>query len=252
MTRFFNKFWKKPDNARMVPEGVRVYAIGDIHGRAQLLEALLDKIEDDLSASQAKETFLIFLGDYIDRGEDSRKVIDLVIGWKKKGVTKVALKGNHEAMMLAYMKDANLGEIWFNNGGNATLLSYNVSLNPKLPLPVRLTAAHKDFKTKLPRSHLDFLNNLKLNFEVGGYFFVHAGVRTGTPLDKQTEEDMLWIRGDFLDSRKPFEKIIVHGHSIHWEPMVSKRHISVDTGAYVTGKLTSVVLEGTNVRFLQT
>ena len=235
-----------------MPEGCRVYAIGDIHGRAQLLETLLGKIEDDLSTSKLQDVFVIFLGDYVDRGENSKKVIDLILKWKKKGITKVALKGNHEAMMLAYLQKPDMGELWFNNGGNATLLSYGVAMDPKLALHERLEAAQKDFKAKLPKAHADFLNSLKLSFDVGDYFFVHAGARAGTPLNQQTEDDMLWIRGDFLESRKRFEKIVVHGHSIHWDPVVSERHISVDTGAYVTGKLTSVVLEGENVRFLQT
>lgn len=247
-----NPFKKKTPPTAMVPNGVRVYAIGDIHGRAGLLETLLGKIKDDLSASSVKKTFVVFLGDYIDRGENSKKVIDTILGWKPKGVTKVALKGNHEAMMLAYLNNPALGELWFNNGGNATLLSYGISMDPKLPLASRLAAAHKDFKNKLPESHLRFFNALELNFEVGDYFFVHAGVRANRSLEDQTEEDMLWIRSEFLESRKRFEKIIVHGHSIHWEPAVTHRHISVDTGAYVTGRLTAVVLEETKVRFLNT
>ena len=231
---------------------VCAYAIGDIHGRADLLEKLLVKIRADARKNSQAEPHIIFLGDYIDRGMESKKVVDLLLDFELKDGTEVYLKGNHEAMMLDFLADPSTGPLWFENGGLATLLSYGVQHQVNFSSKNNLKNIRDQFLTNIPKAHKDFYGNLVLNYELGNYFFVHAGVNPDRPLDQQTWEDMLWIRDEFLESEKPLEKIVVHGHSVVLDPVVSENHISVDTGAFFTGKLTCVVLEGEDVRFIST
>lgn len=233
-------------------EKVRAYAIGDIHGRADLLEKLLGKIKADARKNNQAEPHVIFLGDYLDRGMESKKVIDLLLGFDLKGGTKVYLKGNHEAMMLDFLADPSTGPRWFENGGLATLLSYGVQPQGNFSSKNNLEKIRDQFLTSIPKAHKNFYENLVMNYELGNYFFVHAGVNPDRPLDKQTWEDMLWIRDEFLESEKPLEKTVVHGHSVVLDPVVSENYISVDTGAFFTGKLTCAVLEGEDVRFIST
>ncbi len=234
-----------------IPAGLRAYAIGDIHGRADLLEKLLATIKADVRENSQAEPQVIFLGDYVDRGMESKKVIDLVLDFDFNGGTKVYLKGNHEAMMLDFLSNPATGPFWFNNGGLATLLSYGVKLN-RGAARESVGDAHTVLLEAIPPRQLEFFKGLALNYTLGDYFFVHAGVDPEKPLAKQSEETMLWIRDEFLESKKPLEKTVVHGHSVVWDPVVSENHISVDTGAYATGKLTSAVLEGEGVRFIST
>lgn len=233
-------------------EKVRAYAIGDIHGRADLLEKLLGKIKADARKNNQAEPHVIFLGDYLDRGMESKKAVDLLLGFDLKGGTKVYLKGNHEAMMLDFLADPSTGPRWFENGGLATLLSYGVQPQGNFSSKNNLEKIRDQFLTSIPKAHKNFYENLVMNYELGNYFFVHAGVNPDRPLDKQTWEDMLWIRDEFLESEKPLEKTVVHGHSVVLDPVVSENYISVDTGAFFTGKLTCAVLEGEDVRFIST
>lgn len=233
-------------------EKVYAYAIGDIHGRADLLEKLLGKIKADARKNSQARPHIIFLGDYVDRGMESKKVVDLSLDFDLKGGTKVYLKGNHEAMMLDFLADPSTGPLWFENGGLATLLSYGVQPQGNFSSKNDLENIRDQFLTNIPKAHKDFYGNLVLNYELGNYFFVHAGVNPDRPLDKQTCEDLLWIRDKFLESKKPLEKTVVHGHSVVFDQMVSENHISVDTGAFFTGKLTCVVLESEDVRFIST
>ena len=233
-------------------EKVRAYAIGDIHGRADLLEKLLGKIKADTGKNNQAEPHVIFLGDYVDRGMESKEVVDLSLDFDLKGGTKVYLKGNHEAMMLDFLADPSTGPRWFENGGLATLLSYGVQPQGNFSSKNNLEKIRDQFLTSIPKAHKNFYENLVMNYELGNYFFVHAGVNPDRPLDKQTWEDMLWIRDEFLESEKPLEKTVVHGHSVVLDPVVSENYISVDTGAFFTGKLTCAVLEGEDVRFIST
>ncbi|MCH7806649.1 MAG: serine/threonine protein phosphatase [Proteobacteria bacterium] len=242
---------RKAHKSPALPERVRAYAIGDIHGRADLLEKLLGLIKADARENPQAEPQVIFLGDYVDRGIDSKAVIDLVLDFDLPGAAKTCLKGNHEAMMLDFLGNPNAGPFWFDNGGLATLLSYGVKLGGGTA-GKSVAEAHAALLEGLPQRHKEFLKGLALNYTLGDYFFVHAGVDPEKPLAKQTEQTMLWIRDEFLENEKPLEKTVVHGHSVVWDPVVTDNHISVDTGAYATGKLTSAVFEGQELRFIST
>jgi len=236
-----------------IPSGHRVYAIGDIHGRADLLTELLATIRADADGRDAALNRLIYLGDYVDRGPDSAGVIDLVLDGVPSGFSVVTLTGNHEEMMRRFVDgEISLGHTWMLNGGDATLASYGIDPPGWLDGADAYRRASTELAASLPRRHLDFLRQLALSHEFGDYFFVHAGVRPGVPLARQLQEDLLWIRDEFLDSEEDFGKRIVHGHSIAAKPMVERNRIGIDTGAYASGTLTALVLEGNKWRLLQT
>ena len=234
-----------------VPQGQRLYVIGDIHGRVDLLQQMHNKIRQDATDYPGSK-HLIYLGDYIDRGDHSREVIDLLLQQPLPGFDATYLRGNHEQTMLDYLQAAEVGRSWFNYGGLATLVSYNVGASN---IPTR----KKDFeeiqsqlKERVPPAHIDFLEKTEFSHTVGNYYFVHAGINPKVALKYQQPEDQLWIREDFLSCRKPHEKIIVHGHTITNEPDLQTNRIGLDTGAYITGKLTCLVLENSTQRILQT
>lgn len=235
-----------------LPEGMRIYAIGDVHGRDDLLERLLGQIEDDAASDPVKRNMLIFLGDYVDRGLQSKAVLDRLSGDLIPGFERVFLKGNHEQAMLQFLEDAAFGKTWKYYGGLETLHSYGVTELTRTDDPAAFEHARERFAAALPDAHLHFLKSLALSVEFGGYFFAHAGVRPGVPLNRQIEEDLLWIREGFLDSDRSFGKTVVHGHTPGEEVVIRSNRIGVDTGAYMTGVLTALVLEGTNRRLVQT
>ncbi|MBI1393620.1 MAG: serine/threonine protein phosphatase [Alphaproteobacteria bacterium] len=229
------------------PPDVRLYAIGDVHGRADLLDDLIRRIDED-PAEKPKR--LIFLGDYVDRGSSSAAVIDRLLAISTAGRDAVFLKGNHEAAMLDFLDAPMENFAWLDWGGEATLESYGVDLDP------RRTAADMgaELRGKVPAAHLTFLRNLAITHEEGDYFFVHAGVRPGTPLNEQTEEDLLWIREEFhaaAADQRP-DKTVVHGHHPTRRPVDNGWRIGVDTGAVWTGILTAVVIDGPDRRFIAT
>jgi serine/threonine protein phosphatase 1 len=235
-----------------VPEGTRVYAIGDIHGSAHLLDALCERIADDAGHGGPERKVLVYLGDYVDRGLESPRVIDTLIAGPPPGFEQVCLMGNHEEAMFGFLEDISVGPMWLRNGGGETLLSYGVSLPNSGDVAARLEAARQDLRARLPRAHLDFLRGLQLFHIEGDYLFVHAGVRPGVDLGDQHRNDLLWIREDFLRSNADLGHMVVHGHTIATDPQVRANRIGIDTGAYATGVLTCLVLEGTERRFLQT
>lgn len=231
---------RKPRRPR-TPVGVRIYAVGDIHGRADLLEDALKRIDTDLANNPTSVSVEVFLGDYIDRGPESRRVLDQLVARKRTHQT-VFLKGNHETFLMDFIVDPTILGAWERLGGLQTLMSYGVvpSINSDRFSQVRLAA---DLDRTLPESHRVFLAALKSSFTCGDFFFVHAGVRPGIPLAKQKEEDLLWIRDDFLVCEDDFSKIIVHGHTPVRQPDIRPNRINIDTGAYVTGQLTCLRLE---------
>ncbi len=234
-----------------VPEDTLVYAVGDIHGRLDLLERLHDRIAADAAASPAARKTVVYLGDYVDRGADSRGVIDLLLAAPVPGLEAVHLMGNHEALLLGFLDDAGTAGLWFANGGDDTLLSYGVDPRQAPGAddpPVRLQEA---FRRSLPASHLEFLRALRPSFALGDYLFVHAGIRPGVPLDAQDRDDLLWIRDGFLHSDADHGKVVVHGHSATREPEVRANRIGIDTGAVYGGRLTALALHGAERRFLQ-
>lgn len=233
--------------------GRLIYAVGDVHGRLDLLEPLIADIRQDAEASAPQERpMLVLLGDYVDRGPDSAKVIDLVLEMESSGELETrALKGNHEEALLEFLADPAFGPTWFEHGGGATLASYGVT-PPVARTDMAAWAAARDaFAAVLPAEHLRFYETLELMVTVGDYAFVHAGVRPGVPLDRQSEKDLLWIRGDFLEARPGFEKVIVHGHTPMQSPQVLPHRLGLDTGAYATGVLTAARLDDEGARILQ-
>lgn len=227
-----------------VPDGMRVYAIGDIHGRPDLLDELYDKIARHLAANPRDEAVVVLLGDYVDRGPDSKGVLDRLCASAPAGLRQVLLKGNHEDMMLKFMEAPARGNEWRSYGGGEALQSYGIASRDNMPARELYDLA-KEFRARVPLEHLKLLTVLPTSFEIGDYFFCHAGVRPGMPLDRQGEQDLLWIREKFLQSEKDFGKMVVHGHSPVAAPEFHSNRIAIDTNAYESGRLTCLVLDGT-------
>jgi len=233
-----------------VPTGIRAYAIGDIHGRADLLDDLLARIEAD-AASATGEKHLIFLGDYIDRGRTSRQVIERLLA-PFPGYQITFLMGNHEAALLHFLAHPDFWPSFAPYGAVETLLSYGVRIDPKLKAKAQAEEVHAQTKALLPASHVDFLTRLTLSHTLGDYHFVHAGVHPEKPLDAQDGADLMRIREPFLSHAQRLEKMVVHGHTITEEVEFHPHRIGIDTGAYATGRLTALVLEDETRRLLQT
>ena len=234
------------------PEGTRIYAVGDIHGRDDLLADLLERVEADGAKHPEKCKLLIFLGDYVDRGLKSRNVLDRLVAGAPAGFEMVCLKGNHEEAMLQFLEDAAFGREWKYYGGLETLHSYGVTEVTRSDDLRDFERARDHFASALPETHLEFLLRLQACASFGDYFFAHAGVRPGIPLSRQVEHDLLWIRDDFLHWTGSFDKFVVHGHTPSEEVVVRANRIGVDTGAYITGILTALVLDGTERSLIQT
>ena len=232
-----------PDRSENAP----LYVIGDIHGRLDLLDRMIVLIRRDAGA-RGPDSLTVTVGDYIDRGPDSRSVIERLMGNPFPG-RYVALKGNHEAVFEGFLADPQAGRHWQRLGGLETLRSFGVSVSQSWGRP-NFTRAAEQLRAALTPEQTRFLAALRTSFSVGRYFICHAGVRPGVPLEQQSEEDLLWIRDEFLTSNADFGKIVVHGHTPVPEPEVKPNRINVDTGAFIRGRLTCVVLDNGNHRFL--
>jgi serine/threonine protein phosphatase 1 len=238
--------------APAAPAGTRLYAIGDIHGRVDLLRALQDLVHEDAYRRQAPRNVVVYLGDYVDRGAASRDVIELLLNEPLPGFESHFLKGNHEDIMLRFLTDTGVAASWLSFGGMETLRSYGIDPpNPYAPA-ADLQRAQRALAEHLPREHLEFLRRLEVAHEEGDYLFVHAGVKPGIPLDEQREQDLLWIREEFLLSEASFGRIVVHGHTISRDPDVRRNRIGIDTGAFMSDRLTCLVVAGEEWSFLQT
>jgi serine/threonine protein phosphatase 1 len=235
-----------------IPEGQRVYAIGDIHGRVDLLKRLLGLIEADNRAALPADSTLIYLGDYIDRGAFSRQVVDVALAPHPMVDRVVRLRGNHEDAMLTFIENFAQGMPWLDYGGLATLLSYGVRIPPGMPPQQRLAAMAAQLGQALSPEHRDFYESLTLCETIGDYFFVHAGINPHQALAEQDGFEMMTIRSPFIDWGRPLEKMVVHGHTISPEPEFRSWRIGIDTGAYATGRLTCLVLEGAGQRIITT
>lgn len=234
-----------------VPEGERVYAIGDVHGRLDLLETLLDWIDSDDALRGPARTTIVFLGDLVDRGPHSRQLLDHILAreWRDKTVRFVI--GNHEEVFLLVLGgDLEAARFWTRIGGDQTMLSYGVDPD------VVGTGSAQDlidaFVPLVPDEHHAFLNAMIDQHRIGSYTFVHAGVRPGVALDKQKPGDLRWIRKEFLDFEGDYGTVVVHGHSISDQAEEYANRIGIDTGAYASGHLTALVLEGSARRYLST
>jgi len=230
------------DAPASLPRGRRIYAIGDIHGAIAKLRALHALIAADLAARPVASALLLHLGDYVDKGEGSRAVLDHMTGEGLPRLDTIDLMGNHEETMLAALDgDGAAAADWLWGGGRATLDSYGVPGD----------APREDWPQHVPPAHLRFLRRLHLMHQEGGYLFVHAGIRPGVPLEEQSREDLLRIRHDFLGSARDHGVVVVHGHTAGFNPVVRDNRICLDTAAWSGGPLTCGVFEGANVGFLQ-
>lgn len=230
-------------------DGLRIYAIGDVHGHADLLAELLEAIERDRRERPVERSIEITLGDYVDRGPHSRGVIDLLLAPPRQG-ERICLGGNHETALLDFLDEPDTLSDWLVFGARPTLDSYGVSVPPYYLDADDVAAVRDAFAAALPAEHLGFLRGLRDGFDAAPYFFAHAGVRPGRSIAEQRPRDLRWIREPFLSSDADLGRIVVHGHTPDEQPIVRRNRICVDTGAFATGVLTAVVLEGTGHRFL--
>jgi serine/threonine protein phosphatase 1 len=235
--------------APAVPPGERVYAIGDIHGRRDLFEALIAAIDADDAASPPATTTVILLGDLIDRGADSAGVLAAARAWQRRRTVRI-LAGNHEEMFLQCFTDTELLRHFLRFGGRETVLSYPV--DRAAFDRADLAEAQALMRAAVPASDLAFIEGFEDRIVIGDYLFVHAGIRPGVPLDEQEPRDLRWIRGAFTDSRGDHGLLVVHGHTIFEAPDIRSNRIGIDTGAYYSGRLTALRLEGAERSLLET
>jgi serine/threonine protein phosphatase 1 len=229
------------------PPDTRIYAVGDIHGRADLLIETIERIDDDLERRPVRHSVEVYLGDYVDRGPDAKTVIDLLAA-RLVNKRAVCLRGNHEDMMERFLHDAEDFETWSQLGALQTLESYGVV--PRFDGTETSTGLRDRFCRAFPRGHELFLQCLQPSLECGDLVFVHAGIRPGIPFEHQELSDLLWIRGEFLDSTLDHGKLIVHGHTPVPYPDIRSNRINIDTGACWSGTLTCIAIEGTSILFL--
>jgi serine/threonine protein phosphatase 1 len=231
------------------PPGSRAYAIGDIHGRLDLLEDLLSQIERDNERRGPARTFLVFLGDLVDRGPDSRGVIDRLVSRPPTFARPVFIKGNHEEFFLRVLDGEEDTVVdWLTYGGYQCCESYGVSQGWTLNSTAR--EIQQRLADSVPSSHREFLENMADSFQFGDYIFVHAGLRPGVPIEAQSSKDLRWIREGFLDDSSDHGVMVVHGHTIVDSPEQHSNRIALDTGAYRSGVLTALGLEGQDRWFL--
>ena len=227
------------------PEGLAIYAIGDVHGRADLLRQTFNLIDEDIRLTRPERAIQVLLGDYVDRGPSSRQTIDLLIERRRSGDT-VLLRGNHEAMLQHLLASPDDVPNLRSFGMLATLRSYGIgsTLNPDPAEEKRLL---DKFRQSFPREHREFLQSLETSYTAGDYLFVHAGIRPRVALDQQDENDLMWIREEFLDFTGDFGKYVVHGHTPVPKVDIRRNRMNIDTGAYATNRLTTVRFRESNV-----
>lgn len=246
---FLKRLLGKTQTSPKIGDGRRVYAVGDIHGRLDLLNRLLEEITAHAARQPQAQNVIVFLGDYIDRGPDSRGVIERLASLTIADWQIVCLRGNHDQVMLDFVADPLLYRAWRNYGAQETLLSYGIR-PPLFDRDEDFITAHESLARVCPAHHWRFLSSLRHFHVEGDYVFVHAGLRPGLSLADQVPEDMLWIREEFLSHRQKFTKMVVHGHTPSPAPVKSFNRICVDTGAHATNVLSAAVLEGETCEFL--
>lgn len=240
----------RPENGPAVPEGLRIYAIGDVHGRDDLLAELHAAIVADAEEFVGSKQ-VVYLGDFIDRGMESREVVERLMDAPVPGFEPVHLMGNHEYALLNFIYDPESIPGWLSWGGRETLYSYGIKCGMN-PSPRELQNLAGELQMAMPREHVRFMESAALFHRVGDYYFVHAGVRPGVALEKQKIEDQLFIREPFISSTRNHGAVVVHGHTVAEQVQLIGNRIGLDTGAYYTGVLSCVVLESTGQRLIQT
>ena len=228
------------------PADTRIYAVGDIHGRADLLSEITARIDDDIRRRPIAHTVEVYLGDYIDRGPHSRTVIDL-LAVRLVANRAVCLRGNHEAVMEGFLQDPAILQYWEPLGGMHTLASYGIELHDESETALDL---QRRFLAAFPRAHELFMQCLRNQFSCGDFLFAHAGIRPDIPIEQQDVNDLIWIRNEFLESTLSHERFIVHGHTPVPHPDIRHNRINIDTGAWRTGTLTCIAIEGSTILFL--
>ena len=236
------------DQGPAVPAGQRVYAVGDVHGRLDLFDALLEAIAADDAALAPAYSTVVLLGDLVDRGPDSAGVVRRARRLQQERNVRI-LQGNHEEMFLKSFESTDMLRHFLRHGGRQTLMSYGVDRR-------RLTAAEVEevqamMAEAVPQAERDYIASFEDMVTIGDYLFVHAGIDPDVPLDQQRPSDLRWIREPFLSWSEPHDLVVVHGHTITEQPEVRGNRIGVDTGAYMSGRLTALVLEGTTRRFIE-
>jgi serine/threonine protein phosphatase 1 len=242
---------RKPAEARpSAPKEAVLYAIGDIHGRTDLLDPLIEVIRKE--AASRPRTIVVGLGDYVDRGADSRGVVDRLLDLAATpGIETQFLRGNHDQILLDFLADHTIGPYWCRVGGRETLFSFGVEPPATRKHMERWREARDAFDENLTLRRLRFFQDLGLSFTWGDYFFAHAGAQPGVPLEEQTPQDLMWIRKDFLEDERRFERVVVHGHTPAEDAYADHRRVGLDTGAYMTGVLTACRFEGEARRLIQ-
>lgn len=250
MLQFLRSLFSDSDETAVssIPPGRRVYAVGDIHGRLDLFEALISAIEQDDAAAGTAQTTIVLLGDLVDRGPDSAGVVRRARKWQDNRDVRI-LTGNHEEMFLRSFKDEEMMRHFLRHGGRQTVLSYGVDRNALSEADIE--EAQQLMSKAVPESERVYIANFEDMVEIGQYVFVHAGVDPELPLSEQRKQDLRWIREPFLSHSEPLEKVVVHGHTICSDPEDRGNRIGIDTGAYSSGRLTALVLEGSRRRYIE-
>lgn len=242
-------FARRTDAPRAeLPAGQRVYAVGDIHGRLDLFRTLVDAIEADDAGSAPAETLVVLLGDLVDRGPDSRGVIGLAREWQGRRRVRI-LFGNHEEMFLRSLSDIEMFRHFLRHGGRETVLSYGV--DPARFAQATLEEAQDLMRAAVPAEDVAYVKGFEGMVRAGDYLFVHAGIDPRVPLDEQREKDLRWIREPFLSYPEPHGVVVVHGHTICDSVEDCGNRIGIDTGAFMTGRLTALVIEGSSRRYIE-
>jgi serine/threonine protein phosphatase 1 len=230
------------------PDGMRIYAIGDIHGCLEQLVEMHRLIAAEIERDRPKDWRIIHVGDYVDRGPDSKGVLSLLLDAKARDERHITLAGNHDVGMLQFLDEPMPNGLFARFGGDATAASYGVQLD--FGSPVSIDRGHAALIRALPRSHAEFLIDLQFSVSFGDFFFCHAGIKPRVPFARQEPEQLIWIRDEFLDYPHLHPKVVVHGHTPSEVPEVLPNRVNVDTGCYRTGLLSALVLDGAEKRFL--
>lgn len=231
------------------PDGMPLFAIGDVHGRADLLKAMHAQIRAELMRDRPADWRIIHLGDYVDRGPDSRGVLQFLIDRVGEDPRVIALKGNHDEGFENFLGGRPGFRIFTDNGGEATCRSYGVAADFATADAIERTRVQME--AAVPAAHVAFLRGLPTSVEFGDFYFCHAGIRPGVPLGAQDPQDLMWIRNAFLDYPELHPKVVVHGHTPHTEAQILANRVNVDTLAYASGRLTALVVDGAEKRMLE-
>ena len=231
------------------PDGIRVYAVGDVHGRRDLIEAMHDRIGEEIARDGVADWRIVHLGDYVDRGPDTAGVLDFLTGCIAGDPRIVALAGNHDVALIDFLAHGDRTQMFRRFGGNDTARSYGTHVD--FATAATAEAGRQALARAMPQAHLDFLSGLPRAVAFGDFFFCHAGVRPGVPLERQDPEDLIWIREPFLGHPGLHPKVIVHGHTPHDEAELMPNRVDLDTLAYASGRLTALAVDGRTKRLLE-